>query len=701
MKKNYFKSLMQAAVLVCTPLVIASCDDVFGDTDNPIPAYMSIKQSDINLVLHKDSLDKATATRTAIAATGAEVVYSSSNEKVATVDAKTGVITAVGGGDCEIIAEVTGKDSNGRDTYQPQKASFKVSVKDYRARIALKEGATKAVYNSALVDNEPIDLTEVLDVFPKTGLTIDYGTLDDDGNFVKFTAAQITSNKVIDAIAADGKITLEQSYPSFSDDNHKEATKVVAHISAVPDGYETKSFQKQQTTAEFTIEVREGIAYINIDAAGKPETKSMFYLDNDDEGTLPNYTKLSKVLKYQDVYLAAGTYYLDADVDFYKSIRMKGDANIILGDGNTLNMNWNTNSIMDESAKKNYTLNIYGQKNQTGKLYYLPKFQDFKAVNVYGGLIGDDNTPWPHFQAIETVNIVNGKVYAHFEDVATVNANKGVVQGYLTKVGTATIGEGEYTGLYDITTLNFKKGTVTGSISKVGTATISDGTFQSLNNITTLNFKKGTVNNAISKIGTATIEDGTFNDGYFTVSSTSFWASMYDITTLNFKKGTVNGSLNTIKTATLEDGTFNGNINNITTLNFKKGTVNWVNFTKIGTATISDGTINAYQITADALNIDGGKVNVSGDKVKAAVTMNGGELTVWQNWENDAYAVIGDVTVNKGKFSATSANYHAVDGKLAGTFFSSATGTAGSWKAVTSETSTDKYIKSWNPDSAE
>jgi hypothetical protein len=159
--------------------------------------------------------------------------------------------------------------------------------------------------------------------------------------------------------------------------------------------------------------------------------------------------------------------------------------------------------------------------------------------------------------------------------------------------------------------------------------------------------------------------------------------------------------MNTIKTATLEDGKFNGNINDITTLNFKKGTVNWVYFTKIGTATISDGTINANQITADALNINGGKVNVTYDKVKAAVTMNGGELTVDQYKENDAYAVIGDVTVNKGKFSATSAHYHAVDGKLAGTFFSSATGAAGSWKAVTSETSTDKYIKSWNPDSAE
>lgn len=167
MKKNNFKSLMQAAVLICTPLVIASCDDVFGDVDNPIPSYMSIKEADVNLVLHKDSLDKATYTRTATAATGAEIVYSSSDEKVATVDAKTGKITAVGGGECEIIAQATGKDSHGNMTYQPAQSSFKVKVTDYRARIALKEGVEIPIYNSALTATaEPIKLKDVLDVWP-------------------------------------------------------------------------------------------------------------------------------------------------------------------------------------------------------------------------------------------------------------------------------------------------------------------------------------------------------------------------------------------------------------------------------------------------------------------------------------------------------------------------------------------------------
>jgi len=250
--------------------------------------------------------------------------------------------------------------------------------------------------------------------------------------------------------------------------------------------------------------------------------------------------------------------------------------------------------------------------------------------------------------------------------------------------------------LVDITTLNFKKGTVTGNISKVGTATISDGTFQSLDNITTLNFKKGTVNAGVAKVGTATIEDGTFYSGSFTVSSTSIWASMYDITTLNFKKGTVDGTLNKVGTATIEDGSFQ-NMYDVKTLIFKKGTLSG-SLNKMGAVTIFDGEVSSSTVAADNLAIKGGDVNVYWGSITASITMDGGTLTANQYKDNDAYAVIGDVTVNKGKFSATSANYHAVDGKLTGTFFSSATGAAGSWKAVTSETSTDKYIKSWNPD---
>lgn len=602
MKKNNFKSLMQAAVLICTPLVIASCDDVFGDADNPIPSYMSIKEADVNLELHADRPDAATYTRTAIAATGAEIVYSSSDEKVATVDAKTGKITAVGEGECQIIAEATGKDSHGNMTYQPQKSSFTVKVKDYRARISLKEDATKATFNSALIDAEPIDLAEVLDVFPKTGLTIEYGKIDEKTKeFKAFTDAEIKADKVISAITS-GKVTLETDYDFTT--KHSFTTKVVAHISAAPKDFETKSFKDQQTTAEFTIEVREGIAYISgYDADGKAIKKSMFYLDNDEKTTKPNYTKLSGVVNgTADVYLEGGWYYLDKDIDkFSKSIRVKGDVNIILADGKHLDLDkaTNNNSILDETAKKTYTLNIFTEPGMTGKTWNIPAIQDFKEVNIYGGELYDYTT----IKSVETVNIFNGDK-------------------------------------------------VTANLDNVGTATIANGDFNSLLSITTLNFKKGTVNTTFSKIGTANISDGTFSNG------------MNEVTALNFKKGTVNGDLK-----------------------------------KMGTVTIADGTITApAAITASALNITGGTVKVTDGILTAKITMNGekAKLTAIQT-ANDKYAVIGDVEVVKGDFTAQSP-YHAIDGKLVGTFFSSTTGAAKSWKQVEGDSTTDPYVKTVNPD---
>ena len=76
--------------------------------------------------------------------------------------------------------------------------------------------------------------------------------------------------------------------------------------------------------------------------------------------------------------------------------------------------------------------------------------------------------------------------------------------------------------------------------------------------------------------------------------------------------------------------------------------------------------------------------------------MNDGTLVVKQT-ANDKYAVVGNVTVTKGDLTAQSP-YHAVDGKLTGTFYSSTTGAAKSWKKVSGDSTTDPYLKTVNPD---
>jgi len=586
MKKNNFKSLMQAAVLVCTPLVIASCDDVFGDVDNPIPSYMSIKEADVNLELHADRPDAATYTRTAIAATGAEIVYSSSDEKVATVDAKTGKITAVGGGECEIIASATGKDSHGNMTYQPAQSSFKVKVTDYRARIALKDGIVNPIYNKALATTAPaIKVEDIVNVCPK------FGTTGLNVQFVK-----VENNKGKGDIDPKGIITAGATVTLTG---KVGVAKVIAQIKALPKAFENTSFPKAQETDTLTIEVKEGVAYVSgYDEKDKPIISYMFKNYNGQK-----YTDLSTVVKgTNDVYLEGGWYYLDKDIDkFSKSIRVKGDVNIILADGKHLDLDkaTNNNSILDETAKKTYTLNIFTEPGMTGKTWNIPAIQDFKEVNIYGGELYDYTT----IKSVETVNIFNGDK-------------------------------------------------VTANLDNVGTATIANGDFNSLLSITTLNFKKGTVNTTFSKIGTANISDGTFSNG------------MNEVTALNFKKGTVNGDLK-----------------------------------KMGTVTIADGTITApTAITASALNITGGTVKVTDGILTAKITMNGekAKLTAIQT-ANDKYAVIGDVEVVKGDFTAQSP-YHAIDGKLVGTFFSSTTGAAKSWKQVEGDSTTDPYVKTVNPD---
>jgi len=633
MKKNNFKSLMQAAVLICTPLAIASCDDVFGDVDNPIPSYMSIKEADVNLVLHKDSLDKATYTRTATAATGAEIVYSSSNEKVATVDAKTGKITAVGGGECKIIVEATGKDSHGNMTYQEAKDSFTVNVKDYRARIALKEGVEIPVYNSALTAaSEPIKLKDVLDVWPALGttaLTVSLNTVED-------------KNSIISSMDAKGEITLNA--------NKAGVAKINVEIKTgdVPTGFEQKSFDKNQKTADFTIEVKQGVAYVSgYDAKGVATQKYMFKDYNGEK-----YTNLSevlfddkKVVIDNDVALSAGWYYLDQDIStFAHNIRIKGDVNIILGDGFTLSMA-KTKSIMDESGKQGYKLNFFAETAAaTGKVV-ADKIQDFKEVNVVGVKL--TNVP---VEKVENVTITKGEL------------------GNLSGTGSVNITDGTAANLAGFATVTLAKGTAkVGNISNAGTVVLSEGTTaKAMAGITTLTIDKASIGNiggttAAEKVVTATISG---SDKAQLATS-----QLMNITTL---------TLNYVKTGSAPTG--------ITTLNINKGTEigaakSEQDLVSIGTINLNDGKVFSDEVKAGTLVINGGEMTVNNQirdydaknkkDVACKLTMTGGKLVVGKSLTDASkVAVLGDVTVTKGEFTAES-NFHAVDGALIGTFYGS------------------------------
>jgi hypothetical protein len=536
MKKNNFKSLMQAAVLICTPLVIASCDDVFGDVDNPISSYMSVKKDGVTLWLKATCPDSAFYTRTANAATGAEIVYSSTNEEVATVDAKTGKITAVGEGQCKIIVAATGKDSNGRMTYQEAQDSFPVTVKDYRCRVNLIDGVEIPAFNKADKDLAEIDLTKIVEAWPKNvALTF------------------VSDNKGV-ADMVSGKLKLIGGTGT---------AKVTAEIKAadVPAGFEQASFPTNQITKEFEITVEDGVAYIaGYDATGKAIRKTIFKDFNGEK-----YTDLSEVLKgSSDVTLDAGWYYVNDDLTgFTNNIRVKGDVNIILNDDHPLTL---TKDLMDESAKQNYKLNFYSQRKngatpEIGTAAFA-NIKEFKEVNIFGAQV---TAP---VNAVVDVTINNGQIgdligtgagsvditnatpsmgVGQVSKFKTVAINKGTAASSVSgidHVTTVTISEGATVGaMNDITNLTVNKAASIGSLYDINTVVITETPIRNMNDITELTLNKVKTNYARTLSG---IESVTINKTDGTAKFTSIGANA-----LNISDGTIEvGTTGTTTSAT-------------------------------------------------------------------------------------------------------------------------------------------------------
>lgn len=354
MKKNYFKSLVQVAILLCAPLFIASCDE-FGTEDNPIPSYISMDTTAVTIM--KD----ATFTRTALATSDAAFEYKSENEEIATVNPVTGEVTGKADGTTYIVAAATGYSKGGKKIFLTDEVKYKLTVQDPVGMIAYdfgEAGVPNLVYAGTALNVADIAIAPQKN---NGALTFNY-TLEevDDVAATPWTTTPV----------APATITKAGVY------------KVIAEM-ATKKPYVT--FTAPADTASYYVKVVEAVAYSRWDAtekAFKNDTILMSDFDAVYTGTIPTGT------------LTAGWYFIKNkttspwNIQFTGTLKLagEGDINIVLEDGCTL---WFPNGIFDEDDPANpHTLNFFRQVgngnsaaisyNTTGDV-----FKNIGTINTY------------------------------------------------------------------------------------------------------------------------------------------------------------------------------------------------------------------------------------------------------------------------------------------------------------------------------
>ena len=408
MKKNYFKSLIYAALLVAAPFVATSCDDVIGQEDNPVASYVQWKtDADVDEVEMKVG---GTYTRVATAVSSAIIAYESDNTEIATVDPVSGEVTAKKIGEANISAVISGMSTNGRNVFEATKLTYKVNVIDKKIYVKALVEKTDSIVDFTVNKDTIVDFSKKFKVFPATGLTVTYSVIP-TANITALPAADKPKdhphyNSGIASInATTGKLTIQ---------NATGWCWVEAKItSAAPTGYDDNTTALKKDTIK--VRVKDAIAYLN----EKGERTIL---------TTDKFNKLSKQTPAAgkvDTTFKAGIYYIDTDLMTAASERLKvkiaGDVTFILKNGASA-QNWTIANLVD--ADDTHKLNIFLEaKTVTTPVASTltvnrgsggDAITNFKEINVYGGTLDGRSSAanCGGFAAIKNLNVKGGKVIA-------------------------------------------------------------------------------------------------------------------------------------------------------------------------------------------------------------------------------------------------------------------------------------------------
>lgn len=458
MKKNYFKSLMQVALLLAAPFVVSSCDDVIGQEDNPVASYVQWKtdadKAEISLKIG------STYTRTATAVSSAILAYESDNTEIASVDPVSGEVKALKEGSANISAVISGMSTNGRSVFEPTKLTYKVTVINNVAKLTRK--IDSYVEYTANVDST-FDVSKFFTPYPAEGTgaeksTVSYKLLDDTKN--TYSGSKL------------GTLTGKSFKVGSTLENTKgigDTLYIAAEIIAVGTEYKMPAAANIKTVRDTVmIVINKAIAYID----DKNERSIL---------TADKYTAISEIDKTKfDGTFKAGTYFVDNALEGLGKTTLKagGDVTFILGNA------VNSSIVNFVDTKDASTLNIFRQANVAttpGGSTMKPvgtltvnrstggdAITNFKAINIYGGEItaSSDAANCGGFAAIGNINVNGGKLTA-----------KNTTNGYgisLLDGGKLTIAGGDVvaTGKGSSTSFGY---------AVIGDVEISKGTFEASN----------------------------------------------------------------------------------------------------------------------------------------------------------------------------------------------------------------------------
>ena len=354
--------LLLASLMCCLAVLFTACEDIFASEDNPMSAYLSMRDSPVTIKVGD------TYKRKAISVLSAVVEYTSSDTKVATVDGE-GWVTAIAEGTTTITATATGYSTSGKKVFLADSKSYVVTVKP-------------AIIPAASITTAPVATASI--AAGSTTALVTAGVADGG----KLMYAVTTTNTKPTATAGF-------SAPVPTAESLAAGTYYVWYYAKADD-----ADHKDSDISTTAIEVTVKASYLKWDNSLKKLVPTI----------IPTTASVVESAS-TNVNWNAGTYIVEGDVIISGEVLLQGNVDLIIKDGAKLT----SNRI---NANNQYKLCIYGQSHMSGELdvicpndfamCYIPTLE-VHSCKVSAS--GNYNSRGGFFH-IETFNVYGGSVDA-------------------------------------------------------------------------------------------------------------------------------------------------------------------------------------------------------------------------------------------------------------------------------------------------